>query len=96
MARQRYQFRLWMLLAITTVLCVLFGVLTRWPIVAWAGTLLVGPSVLCLGFTQVVRENSFRGMLVGAGLILLGLLLLFASPIILFWLFGPHFSGTWR
>lgn len=96
MARMRYQFRLWMLLALTTVLCVALGVVTRWPIVAWVGALLVGPSVLCFGFAQVVGENSIRGMLVGVGLIVLGLVVLFASPIVLFWLFGPHFNGAWR
>lgn len=93
---RKYQFRLWMLLAIITLLCVLFGAVTRWPIVAWAGTLLAGPSVLYFGFAQVVRENSFRDMLVGAGLIVLGLALLLASPIVLYWLFGQHFNGKWR
>jgi hypothetical protein len=74
---RKYQFRLWMLLAIITLLCVLFGVVTRWPIVAWAGAIVVAPSFYCIGLARVVRENSITGKLVGVGLMLLGALILF-------------------
>jgi hypothetical protein len=89
MATQRYQFRLWTLLAVTTVLCVVLGVVTRWPIVAAIGTLLVGPRVFCLGFGKLVRENAFRGMLAGAALIAVGLALTFILPVVVWLLVNP-------